>query len=221
LGLNITSASRVILYDLTWNPVHDQQAVGRAYRLGQKNHVFVYRLATFGTYEQTFFTENVFKLNLSKRVIDQRQPGRFGVSKDKNLERYFAPIKDEKEANAIDESQFEKGVDKILDRLLQRSKSGEGPKILQLDPTNTFHKEEEEIYLSPEDELAANAQAKREKQLREEGRYFEINEQQVHQNLGRALFPETMGPPERNDGLTPEQRYHLSQVHRRQPPFPG
>ena len=39
LGLNITGANRVILMDFGWNPTWEQQAIGRAYRLGQKQPV--------------------------------------------------------------------------------------------------------------------------------------------------------------------------------------
>jgi len=169
--LNITSANRVILYDLAWNPVHDQQAVGRAYRLGQKKHVYVYRLGTWGTYESTFFTENVFKLNLSKRVIDKKNPGRFGIGRF-DLEKYFFIPKADSESEKIDMSLFE-GKDVILDKLIVKSGNGAGPKILELDLTETFHKDEEEIYLTPDQMKVANEEAEREKKLREEGRYEE------------------------------------------------
>lgn len=44
VGLNITAASRVIHYNLEWNPAVEDQASARAYRRGQKRTVFVYRL---------------------------------------------------------------------------------------------------------------------------------------------------------------------------------
>jgi SNF2 family DNA or RNA helicase len=184
----------VILYDLAWNPVHDQQAVGRAYRLGQKKHVFVYRLGVYGTYEEIFFTENVFKLNLSKRVIDKQNPGRFGVSKDADLRRYFQIPKSDDAAVEIDKHLFEK-KDKILDKLLRRSDSGDGAKILELDLTETFHKDEEETYLTAEDTLAANQEAEEEKRLREEGIFFESKHSYNEAQLARELFPES---PERS-----------------------
>ena len=169
--------------------MHDQQAVGRAYRLGQKKHVFVYRLGTYGTYEETFFTENVFKLNLSKRVIDKQNPGRFGVSK------YFKIPRSDETAAEIDKSLFEK-KDQILDNLMERSDSGKGAKIMELDLTETFHKDEEETYLTAEDTLAANAEAEAEKRLREEGKYVEpIPYTSTHSRLATELFPESYQPP--------------------------
>lgn len=170
MGLNITSANRVILYDLAWNPVHDQQAVGRAYRYGQKKHVFVYRLGTYGTYEDMFFQENIFKLNLSKRVIDKHNPGRFSNSRDRDMKKYFEPPKNISEAEAIDRELFD-GKDQVLDKLLKASDQGDGPKIVELNLSETFHKDEEETYLTAEDARVANEEAEKERELRETGRY--------------------------------------------------
>jgi hypothetical protein len=175
--------------------VHDQQAVGRAYRLGQKKHVFVYRLGTYGTYEETFFSENVFKLNLSKRVIDKQNPGRFGVSKNVDISKYFKIPKSDDTAVEIDKSLFE-NKDQILDDLIEKSDSGKGAKIMELDLTETFHKDEEETYLTAEDTLAANAEAEAEKQLREEGKYIESAIHAYSQSrLATELPPEILQPP--------------------------
>lgn len=38
-GLNLVSASRVVLYDVNWNPATELQAQDRAYRIGQRNKV--------------------------------------------------------------------------------------------------------------------------------------------------------------------------------------
>lgn len=186
--MNITSASRVILFDLSWNPVHDQQAVGRAYRLGQKKHVYVYRLGTFSTYEDIFFNENIFKLNLSKRVIDKHNPGRFGMHRNKNIAKYFKAVKADEAAEPLNEPDFE-GKDSILDKLIDHSKSGKGPKILELDLTETFHREEEEQYLTAEDIRIAAEEAEKEKNLREEGRYVEYRTP-AQMDVARDLFPE-------------------------------
>lgn len=42
-GLNLTKANRVILVEPHWNPTQDEQAIGRAYRIGQTRDVIVYR----------------------------------------------------------------------------------------------------------------------------------------------------------------------------------
>ena len=51
-GLNLTAARNVIHYDLWWNPAVEAQATDRAYRIGQKENVMVYRLLTNGTFEE-------------------------------------------------------------------------------------------------------------------------------------------------------------------------
>lgn len=51
-GLNITAASRVIHYNLEWNPSLEDQASARAYRRGQDKTVFVYRLFYKDTVEE-------------------------------------------------------------------------------------------------------------------------------------------------------------------------
>ena len=52
LGLNLTGATRVIHLAPVWNPTVDAQAVGRAFRIGQKKPVEVYRLIMAGTVEE-------------------------------------------------------------------------------------------------------------------------------------------------------------------------
>jgi superfamily II DNA or RNA helicase len=52
LGLNLTAASRVIHYDLWFNPAVENQATDRAYRIGQAKNVFVHRFITLGTFEE-------------------------------------------------------------------------------------------------------------------------------------------------------------------------
>ena len=51
-GLNLTSATNVIHYDLWWNPAVEDQATDRTYRIGQTNNVMVHRLITLGTFEE-------------------------------------------------------------------------------------------------------------------------------------------------------------------------
>ena len=51
-GLNLTSATNVIHYDLWWNPAVEEQATDRTYRIGQDKNVMVHRLVTLGTFEE-------------------------------------------------------------------------------------------------------------------------------------------------------------------------
>ena len=51
-GLNLTSATNVIHYDLWWNPAVEEQATDRTYRIGQDKNVLVQRMITLGTFEE-------------------------------------------------------------------------------------------------------------------------------------------------------------------------
>lgn len=51
-GLNLTTATNVIHYDLWWNPAVEDQATDRSYRIGQEKNVMVHRLVTLGTFEE-------------------------------------------------------------------------------------------------------------------------------------------------------------------------
>lgn len=62
LGVNLTGADRVLIYDPDWNPATDTQARERAWRIGQKQNVTVYRLITAGTIEEKVRCSNVFSV---------------------------------------------------------------------------------------------------------------------------------------------------------------
>jgi DNA excision repair protein ERCC-6 len=77
LGVNLTGASRVILYDPDWNPSTDAQARERAYRIGQKLDVTVYRLITKGTIEEKVYHRQVFKQFMTNKVLQDPRQKRF------------------------------------------------------------------------------------------------------------------------------------------------
>ncbi|PMD23354.1 hypothetical protein NA56DRAFT_569003 [Hyaloscypha hepaticicola] len=68
-GINLASADTVILFDSDWNPQQDLQAQDRAHRIGQKNPVVIYRLATKGTVEEDLLLSADAKRRLEKLVI--------------------------------------------------------------------------------------------------------------------------------------------------------
>ncbi|WP_377889860.1 DEAD/DEAH box helicase [Alkalihalobacillus sp. R86527] len=76
-GLNLTGADTVILYDLWWNPAVEEQAAGRAHRIGQKKVVQVLRLITQGTIEEKIYELQQKKKELIEKVI---QPGETMIS---------------------------------------------------------------------------------------------------------------------------------------------
>ena len=69
LGINLTSANHVVLYDSDFNPMVDLQAMDRAHRIGQKKTVFVYRLVTKDTVEEKLIERQAIKLKLDELVI--------------------------------------------------------------------------------------------------------------------------------------------------------
>ncbi len=71
LGINLTAADTVILFDSDWNPQQDLQAQDRAHRIGQTRPVIIYRLATKGTVEQTLLEKADGKRRLEKLVIQK------------------------------------------------------------------------------------------------------------------------------------------------------
>jgi DNA excision repair protein ERCC-6 len=74
VGLNLTGANRIILYDPDWNPQTDAQARERAWRFGQEREVTVYRLITAGSIEEKIYQRQIFKTALSNKVLqDPRQ----------------------------------------------------------------------------------------------------------------------------------------------------
>ena len=68
-GLNLTGADTVILYDLWWNPAIEEQAAGRAHRIGQKNIVEVWRMIAEGTIEERMDSLQQEKRELFQKVI--------------------------------------------------------------------------------------------------------------------------------------------------------
>lgn len=82
LGLNLIGANRVLIYDPDWNPSTDSQARERAWRIGQKRDVTIYRLMTTGTIEEKIYHRQIFKQFLTNRVLTNPFQRRFFKSND-------------------------------------------------------------------------------------------------------------------------------------------
>lgn len=71
LGINLTSADIVILFDSDWNPQADLQAMDRAHRIGQTKQVKVFRFITENAIEEKVLERATQKLRLDQLVIQQ------------------------------------------------------------------------------------------------------------------------------------------------------
>ncbi|XP_075738928.1 DNA excision repair protein ERCC-6 isoform X5 [Rhipicephalus microplus] len=82
LGVNLTGADRVVIYDPDWNPSTDTQARERAWRIGQRRDVTIYRLLTAGTIEEKIYHRQIFKQFLTNRVLKDPKQRRFFKTND-------------------------------------------------------------------------------------------------------------------------------------------
>ncbi|CAH1165805.1 unnamed protein product [Phyllotreta striolata] len=82
LGVNLTGANRVIIYDPDWNPATDTQARERAWRIGQDKDVTIYRLLTAGTIEEKMYQRQVWKQLLSNKILLDPRTNKFFKSSD-------------------------------------------------------------------------------------------------------------------------------------------
>ena len=71
LGLNLTAASYVILFDPWWNPAIEAQAIDRTHRIGQTRTVIAYRLLTEGTVEERIWELQQRKSALAKDLLGE------------------------------------------------------------------------------------------------------------------------------------------------------
>ena len=81
-GLNLTGADMVIHYDPWWNISTENQATDRAYRIGQKNNVQVYKLITKNSIEEKIYELQERKATLANNMLDTKVKFINQLSKD-------------------------------------------------------------------------------------------------------------------------------------------
>jgi len=94
LGVNLTRADTVIIFDSDWNPHMDLQAQDRCHRIGQKNTVMVYRLATAATVEEKVLHAAKQKLKLEQLVVSKGKFKDIGEKTDKDDKLVETELKD-------------------------------------------------------------------------------------------------------------------------------
>ena len=72
VGLNLIGASRLVLFDVDWNPATDLQAMARIYRDGQKRPCVIYRMLMAGGLDEKIWQRQVTKLGLASSVMEQK-----------------------------------------------------------------------------------------------------------------------------------------------------
>ena len=90
LGINLTSANIVIMYDHNWNPVKDMQAIDRAHRIGQKKSVFVYRLITVNSIEEQLISLQTFKKYIANNLVENSGVSDIKVNSNSIMESFEA-----------------------------------------------------------------------------------------------------------------------------------
>ncbi|KAJ2363609.1 chromatin remodeling complex Adenosinetriphosphatase, partial [Coemansia sp. RSA 2610] len=87
LGITLTAADTVCIFDSDWNPQADLQAMDRAHRIGQTKQVYVYRFITEGSVEEKVLERAMQKLRLDQLVIQQGRLAQAskGASRDELL----------------------------------------------------------------------------------------------------------------------------------------
>ena len=68
-GITLTRANHVIHFDRWWNPAVENQATDRAYRIGQRNSVFVHKMVTMGTLEERIDELIESKKKLAEEIV--------------------------------------------------------------------------------------------------------------------------------------------------------
>lgn len=141
LGLNLWGANRVVIFDFEFNPIHEEQAIGRAFRLGQTKPVYVYRFMTGSTFEQNLHNTTVFKTQLASKVVDKKHVVNYAkkAAGDYLFEPKVVPQKDLSECKGLDSM--------VLDKVLEK-RIGIVRSIIM---TDIFEKPDDESLLTAEE----------------------------------------------------------------------
>ncbi|KNC96938.1 uncharacterized protein SPPG_07761 [Spizellomyces punctatus DAOM BR117] len=175
VGVNLQGATRVVLFDIGWNPSDAEQAVARAYRYGQREPVFVYRLQTCDTFETTLYKNNIHKLGLSKQVVDKKNTSKNYTKAE--MKKYFEPPPKDRgwEVAPEEEESLRNKNDPVLNDILTVCREG----LIRV-------REHEDLLQEIEDEMDEAERAEGERALEEE---------RIRRKEGRRGGPPPPPPP--------------------------
>ncbi|KAI8614613.1 P-loop containing nucleoside triphosphate hydrolase protein [Chytriomyces sp. MP71] len=138
IGVNVASANRVVLMDHSWNPSGEQQAISRSYRYGQTKTVYIYRLLTYGAFEERIFQKNMYKIILSTQVVDKRAMEKNAFFKAE-MKQYFVDPPEAPESQLVTGAVYN-------DSVMQSAVELFGKDIIKVETS-------EELFREVEDEL--------------------------------------------------------------------
>jgi len=137
LGINLTSSDTVIFVDSDFNPYRDIQAFCRAYRIGQKNKVMVYRLVSKFTVEEKIVENATKKLMLGEMIINPIDQSKNDKGLVESILRHGAMELFDK---TFDQENDDEITDDKLDELLRREpKPSENPQKPKVNDLNDFY----------------------------------------------------------------------------------
>jgi ATP-dependent DNA helicase len=114
MGINLTSADTVLIYDSDWNPQCDLQAQDRCHRIGQKKPVLVYRFVTDKSVEITLLNRAQAKRRLEKAVFHKAK------FKGKCLDEATEPLTAEELSTLIEETGHVRVISSVDDVISNR-----------------------------------------------------------------------------------------------------
>ncbi|KAF6749248.1 P-loop containing nucleoside triphosphate hydrolase protein [Ephemerocybe angulata] len=121
LGINLTTADVVVLYDSDWNPQADLQAMDRAHRIGQTKQVYVFRFITEGSVEERMLERAAQKLRLDQLVIQQgraQQQAKAQANKEELMEMITHGVD---KIISGDDQMIDDDIEKIINRGEERT----------------------------------------------------------------------------------------------------
>ena len=193
LGLNLYGANRVVIFDSKWNPTHEEQAIGRSYRLGQRKSVYVYRLIAAGTFEEKMHNAILYKTQLAAQVVDKKN---ILANAKRSAGQYLCPPMDAPQESL---ELFMGKDEKVLDVLINH-----GAPICGVIMEDTYNREDKEG-LNDEDRQVVQEMQAEEKLRRENPAAFdEMKRREAEDNFRRQqewaqshnseLFTQASGP---------------------------